>query len=273
MTGHLAHKQLLDYLFEEGPPEEMEHVSAHLDACPECRSRWLRLCQESRKVDNLIDSVTAAEFGRLVRKLQEAPVVTRGLASILRDTTVPDAIIQAAHRVLNDIAEGSVLVVRGLLDHGRHVAALAGLQVPLGQEFQLRPAFAGIGDSDAVRQAEAGIASASSCLSRGDSAGALETLARVSGGNARVLEAVEAKAQAGGLSLWFTVASGRRQVVLTCSIQGGVKIPQAAVLVPLDAPEKRVVAPFERVEEEASAIAQFEDVPDGAFDLVLLGSP
>jgi hypothetical protein len=81
MTVHLAQDQLLDYLLEEGQPDEMEHIAAHLDVCLACRSKWLRFCQESRKVEDLIDSANAAEFGRILRELRTASGLTKSLTS------------------------------------------------------------------------------------------------------------------------------------------------------------------------------------------------
>jgi len=261
MEDHLNRKQLLDYLFEEESADQLNRYLAHLDKCPKCRSKWLNLCQESREVDELIDSATAAEFGRVVREIQKIPAIERGLARVACSAKFTEA----AHRTITEIREGLILVVRALLDSGRHIAALAALQVPPGVRFEPQLATAGIGSAD-----EIDIAQVSSSLVHNNAGDALKTLANISARDSRIVESAEAQVQSGGLSRKIVVVSGRRQVILTWPVESGVEAPTAAVLVPLASPTCPLVAPFERIEDEPMVVAQFDDVPEGLCDVVTL---
>lgn len=264
MQDHLDREQLLDYLFEEGPTDQLDCYSAHLDVCLECRSRWFELCQQSRDVEDQINSATSEQFGRVVRELQKTPAIVQGLACVAGDAKVPRPVAEAARHTITEIREGLALVVRGLLDSGRRLAALAALQVPQGIQFEPHFAAAGIGSS------ETDVTAAGISLAQNDVENALETLTKISTRDSRIVESAEAQIKSEDLSRKIVLVSGRRQVILTWPVESKVEAPAAAVLVPLGSPRSPLVARFEQMEDEPLAVAQFDDVPEGVCDIVTL---
>jgi hypothetical protein len=155
-----------------------------------------------------------------------------------------------------------------LVDHAQKVASTAAAVLPGGYEFELRPAFAGVGLPEEQTKLANHLKKSSSFLSNNMTREALGELLEAVKIDARSPQAAVSEICRKGDRILQMIVDSRRGCVSIKFWQGHLeKKPALAVLLPKNPDSGALIAQFKPIENELYILAEFENLPDGAYSL------
>jgi hypothetical protein len=212
-------------------------------------------------------SWSAAEHGRVYRQWRLVSAVTESL------TVAPSLLRRAGQRLFQWLEESAADVLVGvhlLVDHSRKISCLAAAQMPPGFGSESCPVRPGVGSAEQLAALNDRMREGSSLLARlrtQEAVGALLAAQRIDlcAVQSSVLDVFR-----GGQPLFRVVADSFRgqASIKQCGAEGG-QVAAFALLLPLESAGQALTAAFQRLEGEEIWIAEFNNVQDGAYWLVI----
>lgn len=258
---HLRDNVLVQYVTGQTSCDEGLEIDTHLAECSACVERVCALRYLQEDFAELWDSWTAAEHGRLHRQWE--------FAKALGEIAAARPPLRSRIREWLDALKAEAEVgLKVLLDRSHEVASLAQGILPSSYEFKLCPAYTGVGSPEKQKALEDHLTKSSMLLAGNREAEAIEELLAAVKIDPRCPQAATSEVFCQGRRILQTAVDSRRRTVwIKFWPPEGQSPPALAVLLPLGREGKALVAEFEPVEEDASVLAEFRDIPDGQHAL------
>ena len=258
---HPDENTIFRYISDTASEKEHLQVDTHIADCSECLQQIRSLHFIRKNFEEVWRSWTAVEHGRVCRQwklakaLEEATESSPSMTDLLKQWLV-------------ELKEGLEIGVQVLVDQAQKVASTAATVLPAGYEFELRPAYAGVGSPDEQTQLANHLKKSSSFLSHNKTEEALSELLEAVKIDARSPQAAVSEICREGDRILQMIVDSRRGCVSIKFWQGHQeKKPALAVLLPKDPDKKALIAQFKPLENEQYLLAAFGNLPDGAYSL------
>ena len=258
---HPDENTIFQYISQTASEQEQLQVDTHIVDCSECMERIRALLYIRKNFESVWTSWTSAEHGRvyrqwkLVRALKEAAEFSPSMTDLLKQW-------------LMELREGLGIGVQVLIDQAKKVASAAATTLPTGYEFELRPAYAGVGSPNEQTQLANRLKKSSSLLSHNKIEEALSELIEAVKIDTRSPQAAVSEICCGGNRILQMVVDSRRGCVFVKFWQIYEKSrPALAVLLPNNSGKTVLISPFKQVENEQYILAEFDNLPDGVYSL------
>jgi hypothetical protein len=258
---HPDENTIFQYVSQKASEQEQLQVDTHIADCPECMERVRALLYIRKNFESVWTSWTSAEHGRVYRQwklakaLKEAAERSPSMTVLLKQW-------------LMELKNGMGIGINVLMGQAMKVASAAAATLPIGYEFELRPAYAGVGSPDEQTQLVDRLKKSSSLLSHNKIEEALSELAEAVKIDARSPQAAVSEICREGNRILQMIVDSRRGCVFVKFWQIYEKSrPALAVLLPNDSGKRVLISPFKQVENEQYILAEFDNLPDGVYSL------
>jgi anti-sigma factor RsiW len=257
---HPPQELLLDYIADQISDGGRLRVDEHLAECQPCARDVRALHRLRDQFEQTWTRWSADEHQRIYEQMN----LLR--AAELADET-PDPRLKAW---LKSLSTGAKIGVKLLLDRGKQIAGIAAGALPGSYEYEHRPRVAGVGSPGAEALLDSRISTAARLLKEDRVEAAMQEMMEASLINSYATQSVNSIIYRLGKKYAEIVADGRRASLMVkyWPHETGINA-EFVLLLPKDGGQKPRYAPLRAVAGEEYAVAIFDDVGDGASDVII----
>lgn len=259
IANHPAFEHLLEYVAETISDGGRLRVDEHLADCALCTRDVRALWTLKDQFDEIWPAWNAEEQERIYRQM-----------NLLEALDAEHANNPRIASWLKALEKSTQIGVKILIDRGKQIAGLAAGVLPGSFEYEHRPRVAGVGSPGLEVAVDAKVKQANSLLAQGLTSEALKEYADASLINSYATQSANSILYRTGKKYAEIIADGRRGSILIkyWPQDSGVKA-EFVLLLPKDEGKRPQLATLRAVQGEEYVVAVFDDVGDGASDVII----